>query len=61
MALVEKVLELNKKKHSDKLAPSGLDRLDREVAATDFEIDTLVYEFYGITDEDRAIIEGSAQ
>ena len=59
VALVERMLELNKKKHSGKLAPSELDRLEREIAATDQEIDNLVYELYGITHEERKIIEGS--
>jgi hypothetical protein len=56
--LVERMLELNKRKHSGKLAPSELDRLEREIAATDAEIDELVYELYGITAEERKIIEG---
>lgn len=30
----------------------------REIAATDVEIDELVYELYGITAEERKIIEG---
>jgi len=55
--LVERMLELNKQKHSGKLAPSELDRVDREIAATDAEIDNLVYELYGITQEEREIIE----
>jgi hypothetical protein len=59
VALVERMLELNKKKHSGKLAPSEIDRLEREIAATDEEIDNLVYELYGITDEECKIIEGS--
>jgi hypothetical protein len=58
VALVERMLELNKKKHSGKLAPSELDRLEREIAATDAEIDELVYDLYGITGEERKIIEG---
>jgi type I restriction-modification system DNA methylase subunit len=58
VALVERMLELNKRKHSGTLAPSQLDRLDREIASTDAEIDNLVYELYGITDEERRIIEG---
>ncbi len=53
------MLELNKKKHSGRLAPSELDRLERDIAATDAEIDDLVYELYGITGEERKIIEGS--
>jgi hypothetical protein len=58
VALVERMLELNRKKHSGKLAPSELHRLERETASTDAEIDQLVYELYGITDEHRRIIEG---
>lgn len=42
------MLELNKQKHSTTPAPSELDRLEREVVATDPEIDELVYELYGI-------------
>jgi hypothetical protein len=60
VALVERMLELNKKKHSfpqSGIAPSELDRLDREIAATDNQIDELVYELYGITHEERKIIE----
>ena len=55
--LVERMLELNKKKHSGKLAPSEVDRIEREIASADAEIDDLVYELYGITDEERKIIE----
>jgi hypothetical protein len=57
VALVERMLELKKKKHSGKLAPSELERVEREIASTDEEIDNLVYELYGITDEERRIIE----
>jgi hypothetical protein len=52
------MLDLNKKKHSGKLAPSELDRVDREIAATDREIDELAYDLYGITNEERKVIEG---
>jgi hypothetical protein len=41
-----------------KLAPSELDRLEREIAATDAEIDELVYEVCGITADERKIIAG---
>jgi len=57
VTLVKRMLELNKKKHSGKLAPSELDRLEREIAATDAEIDDLVYDLYAITPEERKIIE----
>ena len=56
-ALVERMLELNKKKQSGKLAPSELDRLERELAATDAQINDLVYDLYAITPEERKIIE----
>jgi len=51
--LVDRMLELNKQKHSGKLAPSQVERIDREIASTDAEIDNLVYKLYGITNEER--------
>ena len=54
----ERIVELNKKKHPEKLAPSELARLEREIDATDEQIDELVYRLYGITEEERKIIEG---
>ena len=59
LALVERMVELSKKQHSGKPAPSELDRTEREIAATDAEIDDLVYELYDITVEERKIIEGN--
>jgi hypothetical protein len=59
-ALVEHVRESAKQKHSvpqSGIAPSQVDRVDREIKATDTAIDELVYEHYGITDEERTIIE----
>jgi len=53
-----RMLDLNEKKHSGKLAPSQLARIDREIGGCDKEIDNLVYKLYGITDEERKIIEG---
>jgi hypothetical protein len=55
--LVDRMLELNEQKHSGKLAPSQVDRVDREIAATDAEIDELVYKLYEITQEEKGIIE----
>jgi type I restriction-modification system DNA methylase subunit len=37
--------------------PDAPSELDREIAATDAAIDNLVYELYGITDDERQIIE----
>lgn len=58
---VERILELETCQHSGKFAPSELDRLEREIATTDAEIDDLVYKLYGITVEERSIIEGGTQ
>lgn len=55
--LVDCILLLHRKKSSGKLAPSEIERLQREIAATDAQIDHLVYRLYGITDEERTIIE----
>ena len=59
MKPVDRMPELNKQKQSGKLAPSHVERVDRESAATDAEIDDLVYELYGITDEERRIVHGT--
>jgi len=65
---VERMLELNKQKQRGTGVPPvaghgpeghATSQLDREIAATDAEIDNLVYELYGITDEERKIIEGA--
>jgi hypothetical protein len=34
-------------------------RLTREIASTDREIDNLVYELYGLTEEEIKIVEGA--
>jgi hypothetical protein len=47
------------RRHSGNRAPSELERLEREIASTDAEIDALVYELYGITEEERRIVEGA--
>lgn len=57
VTLVERMLELNKREHSGDLAPSEIQRLESEITATDSEIDDLVYQLYGITDEERKIVE----
>ncbi len=56
--LVDNMLELNKKKAA--LPPSSKrDKIEREIQMTDDKIDELVYELYGITEEEKKIIEGS--
>ena len=31
--------------------------MERQIASTDKEIDKLIYEFYGITEQERKIVE----
>jgi len=62
LTLVTKMLELQKR-----LAPirdtrdSERDELIREIEHTDDEIDQKVYELYGITEEERRLIEESVK
>lgn len=51
------MLELNKKKAAEK-NPNILNQLDTQLTATDRQIDRLVYELYGLTEEEVAIVEG---
>jgi hypothetical protein len=54
--LVDRMLELHKKKTA--LPPSTeRDKIEREIAITDEKIDDIVYGLYGITEEERKIIE----
>jgi hypothetical protein len=55
------MLEMSKKGRSAKLAPSELDRVMRQIAATGSEIDDLANDLYGITDKERKMIEGGDQ
>jgi type I restriction-modification system DNA methylase subunit len=59
VALVEHILGMNRKKISGKLAPSDVDRVGREIASTDTQINTLVCELYGIRHGERKVIESA--
>jgi type I restriction-modification system DNA methylase subunit len=57
VSLVGLMLDLHKKKSA--LPPSsGREKIEREIAVTDEKIDEIVYGLYGVTDEERKIIEG---
>jgi len=58
VALVEQMLELHKRK----AAATGAEqtRLQRLIDSTDQQIDALVYELYGLTPEEIAVVEGRA-
>lgn len=55
--LVDKILELNKKKNR-LLLSSKKEKIEGEIKITDEKIDELVYKLYGITEEEKKIIEG---
>jgi cytochrome c556 len=55
--LVERMLDLHKKLAAAK-APHDKEAIKLQIDATDQEIDGLVYELYGLTDEEIATVEG---
>jgi len=57
--LVDRMLDLNQKKAEEK-NPNALRQLETQLALTDRQIDTLVYQLYSLTPEEIAIVEGKA-
>ena len=57
VGLVETTLKLHKDLPKAK-TPHEQESLQRQVAATDKAIDALVYELYGLTEEEIRIVEG---
>ncbi len=55
VSLVERMLDLHKRESS---TPQEAESIKRQIAATDAAIDKLVYELYGLTDEEIKIVEG---
>jgi len=57
ITLVTQMLDLNKKVQN---ARPGQEKtlLSRQIEATDASIDKLVYELYGLTDEEINVVEG---
>ena len=56
VALVERMLALHKEK-ADVKTDHEKNLVGRQIEATDKQIDTLVYELYGLTDEEIRIVE----
>ena len=54
--LVERILDLHKQLSVAKV-PATKTRIQRQIEATDREIDQLVYELYGLTDDEIKIVE----
>jgi type I restriction-modification system DNA methylase subunit len=59
MSLVERMLHLSRRL-SEANTPTDRDRWQRQIAATDQEIDKMVYELYGLTEEDIKIVEAAS-
>jgi hypothetical protein len=58
VTLVERMLKLHTDLQEAK-TPDAKTQLQRTIDATDKEIDTLVYELYGLTEEEIKIVEGN--
>ncbi len=56
VSLVQRMLDLHKRVPA---TPQEAERIKREIESTDRQIDQLVYELYGLTDEEIAIVEGA--
>ena len=56
VGLVETMLKLHKDLPKAK-TPHEQESLQRQIAATDKAIDTLVYELYGLTEEEIRVVE----
>ncbi len=57
--LVNQMLSLQQKYHSKNLSGNEKERLEQQIKNVDYEIDELVYKLYGITEEEKKIIEES--
>jgi hypothetical protein len=58
--LVQRMLDLHKQQQAAS-SDATRDRLQREINVTDEQIDALVYELYGLTEEEIRIVEGEAK
>jgi hypothetical protein len=56
VSLVERMLELHKSPSAR--TPGEVERLRREGESTDRAIDRLVYELYGLTEDEVKVVEG---
>jgi hypothetical protein len=56
--LVERMLKLHKDLPKAK-TPHGRESIERTIAATDNQIDALVHELYGLTEEEIRMMEAS--
>jgi len=57
VSLVDRMLALVPKRRAE-ANPQAAAQLDGQIAATDRQIDRLVYELYSLTEEEIALVEG---
>ena len=57
VSLVERMLELHRRLPATRM-PQEKEMIQREIEATDAQIDRLVYELYGLTEEEIRVMEG---
>ena len=57
ISLVDRMLELHKQSAAAR-SPQDKERMKREIESTDGAIDRLVYELYGLTEDEVKIVEG---
>jgi hypothetical protein len=60
VALVERMLELHRKLATTTI-PADKTLYQRQIVATDCQIDALVYELYGLTEEEIKIVEDATR
>lgn len=56
--LVTQLIQLNSR-NFDSLTPIEVEQLKRQIAATDRQIDELVYQIYGLTEDEIVLVESS--
>jgi type I restriction-modification system DNA methylase subunit len=56
--LVESMLDLNKRVHTDGISTQEKKILQKQIAITDKQIDQLVYDLYDLTEEEIKVVEG---
>ena len=57
--LIDKIFELQKKYHEKKVVGNEKELLEQQIKQIDWQIDQEIYKLYGITEEEKKIIEGS--
>jgi hypothetical protein len=58
VSLVDSMLALHKRRAAEQL-PQRREQIQREIEATDRQIDRIVYELYGLSEAEVAIVEGA--